>query len=98
MPKPSKEWNKAANHQFNSKIVARRKEWVVYLKRSDEISDFLILIGAKEACLQFENVRVDRDFANVDNRLRNIDTANYGKRPRRRQSARFWKSIISSIN
>jgi conserved hypothetical protein len=74
-----KEWNKAANHQFNSKIVQRRKQYVVYLKRSDEISDFLILIGAKEACLQFENVRVDRDFANVDNRLRNIDTANYGK-------------------
>jgi DNA-binding protein WhiA len=74
-----KVWNKAANHQFNSKLVSRRKEWVVYLKRSDEISDFLILIGAKEACLQFENVRVDRDFANIDNRLRNIDTANYQK-------------------
>jgi DNA-binding protein WhiA len=75
----SKEWNKAANHQFNSKIVLRRKRYVVYLKRSDEISDFLILIGAKQACLQFENIRVDRDFANIDNRLRNIDTANYGK-------------------
>jgi DNA-binding protein WhiA len=75
----SHEWNKAANHQFNSKIVKRRQQFVVYLKRSDEISDFLILIGAKEACLQFENVRVDRDFANIDNRLRNIDTANYAK-------------------
>jgi len=75
----SREWNKAANHQFNSKIVLRRKRYVVYLKRSDEISDFLILIGAKQACLQFENIRVDRDFANIDNRLRNIDTANYGK-------------------
>jgi DNA-binding protein WhiA len=74
-----KEWNKAANHQFNSKIVKRRKQFVVYLKRSDEISDFLIFIGAKEACLQFENIRVDRDFANVDNRLRNIDTANFQK-------------------
>ena len=74
-----KEWNKAANHQFNSKIVTRRNHYVVYLKRSDEISDFLILIGAKQACLHFENVRVDRDFANIDNRLRNIDTANYGK-------------------
>lgn len=75
----SKEWNKVANHQFNSKIVSRRHRYVVYLKRSDEISDFLILIGAKQACLQFENIRVDRDFANIDNRLRNIDAANYGK-------------------
>lgn len=75
----SKEWNKVAAHQFNSKIIARRKAWVVYLKRSDEIANFLILIGAKSACLQFENIRVDRDFANVDNRLRNIDSANFSK-------------------
>jgi DNA-binding protein WhiA len=75
----SHEWNKVANHQFTSKITHRRKQIVVYLKRSDQISDFLILIGAKEACLQFENVRVDRDFANIDNRLRNIDSANFSK-------------------
>lgn len=74
-----KAWNKVANHQFNAKIVTRRKQVVVYLKKSDQISDFLILIGAKEACLHFENVRVDRDFANIDNRLQNLDTANYGK-------------------
>lgn len=75
----SKEWNKLASHQFDSKIVTRRHHYVVYLKRSDQISDFLILLGAKEACLHFENMRVDRDFANIDNRLSNLDTANYGK-------------------
>lgn len=75
----SREWNKLANHQFSSKVIARRKQSVVYLKRSDQISDFLILLGAKESCLHFENVRVDRDFANIDNRLQNLDTANYGK-------------------
>lgn len=75
----SKEWNKVANHQFESKIAKRRKQFVLYLKKSDQISDFLILVGAKEACLHFENVRVDRDFANIDNRLQNLDTANFGK-------------------
>jgi cell division protein WhiA len=75
----SREWNKAAFHQFESKLIKRRKQYVVYLKKSDQISDFLILIGAKESCLHFENVRVDRDFANIDNRLQNLDTANYGK-------------------
>jgi DNA-binding protein WhiA len=75
----SKEWNKLASHQFDSKIALRRKHYIVYLKRSDQISDFLILLGAKEACLHFENMRVDRDFANIDNRLSNLDTANYGK-------------------
>jgi DNA-binding protein WhiA len=71
--------NQVANHRFQSKIVERRNQYVVYLKRSDEIADFLILIGAKENCLKFENVRVDRDFANVDNRLQNLDGANMGK-------------------
>lgn len=75
----SKIWNKVVSHSFHSKVVKRRSEWIVYLKRSDEISDFLILIGAKESCLYFENVRIDRDFANQTNRLNNLDTANMGK-------------------
>lgn len=65
--------------QFNAKLVQRRNQYVVYLKRSDEISDFLIILKAKESCLEFENVRVERDFANVTNRLSNLDTANYSK-------------------
>jgi DNA-binding protein WhiA len=75
----SKEWNHLAKSSFNSKVIQRRKQYVVYIKRSDEISNFLILLGAKESCLHFENVRVDRDFANIDNRLNNLDTANYMK-------------------
>ena len=66
-------------HSFNAKMIQRRNHYVVYLKRSDEISDFLILLNAKSCCLEFENVRVERDFANVTNRLSNLDTANYAK-------------------
>ena len=43
------------------------------------MSDFLILVGASESCLKFENARIDRDFANVTNRLHNLDAANMGK-------------------
>ena len=39
----------------------------------------MILLNAKSCCLEFENVRVERDFANVTNRLSNLDTANYAK-------------------
>ena len=62
-----------------SKIIKRRDKYVVYIKRSDRIADFLILIGATDSCLYFENTRVDRDFSNVTNRLQNLDTANYQK-------------------
>ena len=66
-------------HPFHVKLLLRRKKYVVYLKRSDEISDFLILLGAKENCLKFEDVRVSRDFASIGNRLANLDSANYQK-------------------
>ncbi len=64
---------------FNLKINKRRDKYIVYLKRSDQIVNFLVLIGATNACLYFENTRVDRDFTNQTNRLSNLDTANYKK-------------------
>ncbi|MCQ2772637.1 MAG: DNA-binding protein WhiA [Bacilli bacterium] len=75
----SRTWNKGLSAQFDSKVTKRRNKFIVYIKKSAQISDFLILIGANEQCLSFENIRVDRDFANVDNRLQNLDTANFGK-------------------
>lgn len=67
------------SRSFNAKMVERRGRFVVYLKRGDEISDFLIMLKAKDSCLEFENVRVERDFTNNTNRLNNLDTANYQK-------------------
>ena len=72
-------FNKVQGGHFESKMAKRRKQWIVYIKRSDQISDFLILMGARECCLEFENVRVDRDFANVGNRLMNLDSSNFKK-------------------
>lgn len=64
---------------FSAKIIKRRNQYVVYLKRSDQIADFLILLGATDASLQFENIRLDRDFSNIGNRLQICDTANFNK-------------------
>ena len=71
--------NKVYGHHFTSKVSPRRNQWIVYLKRSEQISEFLVLIGATEACLQFEAVRIDRDEMNIENRLVNLDTANMSK-------------------
>lgn len=65
--------------EFSAKIIKRRKQFVVYIKRSAEISDFLILIGATNSALEFENVRISRDFSNIGNRLSNLDAANLVK-------------------
>lgn len=65
--------------EFTPKIIKRRQQYVVYLKRSVQISDFLSYIGATSSCLEFENVRVGREMVNIDNRLENLDLANMSK-------------------
>lgn len=67
------------NSDVNPKVIARRDKYVVYLKASASIADFLIMIGAASSCMEFENIRIDRDFVNNANRLTNLDTANMSK-------------------
>lgn len=71
--------NKVLGHHFTSKVSKRRNQFIVYFKRSDQISEFLVLIGATEACLKFESVRIDREEMNIENRLINLDQANVAK-------------------
>jgi DNA-binding protein WhiA len=64
---------------FRSKIVERRKSYVVYLKESDQISDFLALIGANNQVLKFENIRIIKELRNRTNRIVNCESANLDK-------------------
>ena len=75
--------NKALDGNFDSKIVERRKKSVVYFKKGEKISEFLVYLRAQQSCLEFESIRVDRDFANIGNRLRNLDGANTSQNPTR---------------
>ena len=61
---------------IGAKIMKRRNKCVVYIKRADEISDFLRLIGAHESLMKFENARISRDFKNSLTRLDNCEIAN----------------------
>lgn len=70
---------KIKSFSFHFKIIKRKTNYVVYLKRSDEIASFLAFINANNSCLDFENIRVDRDFSNITNRMINCDTYNYNK-------------------
>lgn len=67
------------NSDVEPKISKRRNNYILYFKKSDQISNFLIMIGAVSSCMEFENIRIDRDFMNVTNRLTNLDTANMRK-------------------
>lgn len=54
---------------FSPKIIQRRDKWVVYLKKSAEITLFLRLIGATQSMLDYENARTTKDLLNNENRL-----------------------------
>ena len=64
--------------RFNlpAKVIIRRSSHVVYLKAADKIADFLKVIGAFNALLKFEDIRISRDFTNSLRRLDNCEVAN----------------------
>ncbi len=64
--------------KFNmqAKLIQRRNQIVVYIKVSDQISDFLKCVGANDALFKFEDSRIQRDFMNSLTRLDNCELAN----------------------
>lgn len=64
---------------LNAKILNREKGYMIYIKEAEKISDFIKIIGANNAVLYYENVRVYRDKKNQTNRLNNCEQANIDK-------------------
>jgi len=64
---------------LNSKIIARDKGYMVYIKEAEKIGDFLRIINANNAVLYYEDIRIYRDHKNMTNRLNNMEQANMDK-------------------
>lgn len=64
---------------LNARSLSRRNSYIVYLKESERISDFLAVIGASASVLKFEDTRIVRDMRNSVNRLVNCENANLNK-------------------
>jgi DNA-binding protein WhiA len=64
---------------LNSKTLERKKGYITYLKEAEKITEFLNIVGAHNALLRFEDVRIVRDMRNSVNRLVNCETANLNK-------------------
>src|SRR3954451_12995690 len=65
--------------ELNSKTLERKKGFITYLKEAEKITEFLNIVGAHNALLRFEDVRIVRDMRNSVNRLVNCETANLNK-------------------
>lgn len=64
---------------LNFKIITRGNVYVIYIKDSEKISDFLKLISAFKAVLYFENIKAYREQKNNINRINNFEQANIEK-------------------
>lgn len=63
----------------NAKIIKRKKSTVLYLKDSEEISKFLIIVGSSISVLSYEQTRVMKEYRNDMNRKINCEVANMDK-------------------
>jgi len=61
------------------KRIKRRNKYVLYLKKSDQISMFLSFLGAVGMMMDFEGSRLERDYFNNENRLTICEQANYSR-------------------
>jgi DNA-binding protein WhiA len=69
----------ANRFHLNARCIERKKGFVFYIKEGEKIIEFLSLIGAHQALLRFEDVRIMKDMRNSVNRIVNCETANLNK-------------------
>ena len=65
--------------EIEARIVQRKKSYVVYIKESEGIADFLNVIEAHRALMELENIRILRGISGRVNRSVNCETANLNK-------------------
>ena len=64
---------------INARVIKRRTYFVVYVKDSSQVVDLLNIMGAYNALMDMENVRIVKDMRNNVNRKVNCETANINK-------------------
>jgi DNA-binding protein WhiA len=63
-------------NKFSFKQIVKREKYVCYIKKSNEVSDFLVRIHATNCALKFEVTRTEREMQNQVNRFLNIELHN----------------------
>ena len=60
-------------------LMRRKERYVVYLKDSESVSDMLVILGATNAVLEFENIRILKSMKEQVQRTVNCETHNISK-------------------
>lgn len=60
-------------------FLERKNKYIIYIKKSETISDTLKIMGASNCMFEFEEKRIYRDYSNQMSRLNNLDISNLKK-------------------
>lgn len=67
------------SYNLNAKVLRRKKGYMIYIKESEKISDFLKIIKAFKGVMYYEDIRTYREKINLNNRINNCEQANVEK-------------------
>lgn len=70
---------KLNEYDFNFKLLKRNQKYTLYIKKQEQILDFLAAINAKEAWSLVQQQKIDKDMNNASNRINNLDFKNEKK-------------------
>lgn len=57
-------------------ITIRKEDYIVYIKKAESVSDMLGIMGASQAMMEFENIKIHRGIRGEAQRISNCDNAN----------------------
>ncbi len=87
----------SAREGLDWRPLQKKSRVMLYLKDSRKITEFLAMIGASSASLEFENALVYREMRNRVNRLVNSETANLNKTMRASLEQRSNIQIVDEM-
>ncbi len=71
--------NKISFLHLDLKIIRRRDNFVIYIKSSEKITDFLTYIDSKNCSMEIIQIKMLKEVRNNINRTTNFETANLSK-------------------
>lgn len=84
---------------INSKVIERKNSFVVYIKEAESILKILGYIGAHQALLEFENIRIFKSVRSDINRKLNLEVANMTKiASAAADQAHYIKNVLNNPN
>ncbi|MGI6710482.1 MAG: DNA-binding protein WhiA [Bacilli bacterium] len=62
--------------EIEGRIIERKKGFIYYVKKAEQIGDFIKILEATSSLFKYEDARITKDLGNMVNRINNCDITN----------------------